>query len=202
METRSLRHMHGHTAAHTQAPISVCSPLGRIVSREVEDFFFFRWSLRGGEREDYVWCRMRWSTLSGVAALDALGLGMLWHRNGSRLRVQARLSRIYIYIKAATPRAALQLRREEHAELLCSRLHHQAVVCFLLCCCLHWNASSEISCSALIKTPKVRFLCYLKCGILNLWARDQKFGIRSVLVLVFVVWAVLTNHVSVGFSCI
>lgn len=67
-------------------------------------FFFFSWALHGGGREDCVWCRVvRWSTLSGVAASDAPGLGMLWHHNGSRLRVQARLSRIYIYIKAANP---------------------------------------------------------------------------------------------------
>lgn len=38
-----------------------------------------------------------------MAASDAPGLRLLWHHNGSRLRVQARLSRIYIYINAANP---------------------------------------------------------------------------------------------------
>lgn len=77
-----------------------------------------------------------WSTLSGVAASDAPSLAMLWLHNGSRLRVQARLSRIYIYINAANRPSCTAA---EERKLLRSRLHHHTVVSVpaLLCCCLH-----------------------------------------------------------------
>lgn len=90
--------------------------------------FFFGSALHSRGREDCVWCRARWSALSEVAALDAPSLGMLWKHNGSWLRVQARLSRIYIYIKAANPPELHCSRGETHSELLCSRLHDQTLV--------------------------------------------------------------------------
>lgn len=60
---------------------------------------------------------LRWSTLSGVAASDAPSLAMLWLHNGSRLRVQARLSRIYIYIKAANRPSCTAAEERKLAEL-------------------------------------------------------------------------------------
>lgn len=89
--------MHGHTAAHTH---DVCSPLSRIVSREAEDFFFLFFHLAAEGEKTVFDVGLRRSTLSGVLASDAPSRGVLGLHNGSRLIVQARLSTIYIYIKA------------------------------------------------------------------------------------------------------
>lgn len=130
---------------------------------------FFGSALHSRGREDCVWCRARWSALSEVAALDAPSLGMLWKHNGSWLRVQARLSRIYIYIKAANPPELHCSRGETHSELLCSRLHDQTLVSLLfrsvLCCSLHWNARSKMLWRFLGGSfhRKMWFLRCLKC---------------------------------------
>lgn len=87
---------------------------------------------------------------------------------GSWLRVQARLSRIYIYIKAANPPELHCSCREQRSELLRSRLRDQTVVSLLFrslsCCSLHWNAPSKMF-------FWMRSLHCLKC-----WRGKQKFG--------------------------
>lgn len=64
---------------------------------------------------------------------------------GVRLRVQARLHRIYIYINAANPSSCTAA--EERRELLPSRLPDQAVVSVpsyaIFCSCLRWNDLME-----------------------------------------------------------
>lgn len=115
-------------------------------------FFFFFFSVElfmaeGGKTVfDVGWCvgarSVEWRPQMHPASVccgTIMGVGWEFRRGCPEFTFILRLQ---------TPRAALQLRGAKHAELLCSRLRLQTVASVLslslLCCCLHWNAPSEL----------------------------------------------------------